>query len=271
MIRFMAMSATHSDDGKQWGCEVTSGIPVDSSVAMYLLLTADPKSQIGRWWLKVKKEWEEIYMRQPEGYHTGGPNMVFRLRKSLYGLKQAARQWNKKLRSVLEGIGYSRLCSNNSIYIYSKGDIKVIVLVFIDDITLVSKSESAMASAVTELSKHFKLRDLGSTTLLLGIQVKQDCSNGSIPLSQEHYIRELLEHFNMDDANPLSTPLSPGSVLSDIVPSLEEQAKMKSVPYLNAVGALQYLATMTRPDIAYAVSYLRRFNCNPAPAQSSPS
>ncbi|KAF7785142.1 hypothetical protein Agabi119p4_1307 [Agaricus bisporus var. burnettii] len=111
---------------------------------------------------------EEIYMRQPEGYHIGSPNMVFRLRKSLYGLKQAARQWNKKLRSVLEGIGYSRLRSDSSIYIYSKGDIKVIVPIFIDDITLVSKSDAAMTSAVTELSKHFKLRDLGSTTLLLG-------------------------------------------------------------------------------------------------------
>ena len=205
-------------------------------------------------------------MRQPEGYHTGGPNMVFRLRKSLYGLKQAARQWSKKLRGVLEGIGYTRLRSDNSIYIYSKGDIKVIVPVFIDDITLVSKSNSAMASAVSELSRHFKLRDLGSTTLLLGIQVKQDRSKRTILLTQEHYIKELLECFKMDDANPLSTPLSPGSELSDIVPSLEEQAEMKSVPYLSAVGALQYLATMTRPDIAYAVSYLGRFNHNPAPA-----
>jgi hypothetical protein len=71
-------------------------------------------------------------MRQPEGYHAGGPNMVFRLRKLLYGLKQAARQWNKKLRSVLEGIGYSRLRSDNSIYIYSKGDIKVIVHPLLD-------------------------------------------------------------------------------------------------------------------------------------------
>ncbi|KAF7760461.1 hypothetical protein Agabi119p4_11137 [Agaricus bisporus var. burnettii] len=209
---------------------------------------------------------EEIYMHQPEGYHIGSPNMVFRLRKSLYGLKQAARQWNKKLRGVLEGIGYSRLRSDSSIYIYSKGDIKVIVPIFIDDITLVSKSDAAMTSAVTELSKHFKLRDLGSTTLLLGIQVKQDRSHRTISLSQEHYIKELLERFNMDDANPLSTPLAPGSELSDIVPSLEEQAEMKSVPYLNAVGALQYLATMTRPDIAYAVSYLGRFNSNPAPA-----
>ncbi|KAF7762539.1 hypothetical protein Agabi119p4_9132 [Agaricus bisporus var. burnettii] len=185
---------------------------------------------------------EEIYMRQPEGYHIGSPNMVFRLRKSLYGLKQAARQWNKKLQSVLEGIGYSRLRSDSSIYIYSKGDIKVIVPIFIDDITLVSKSDAAMTSAVSELSKHFKLRDLGSTTLLLGIQITS--------------IWMMLIHF----------PLAPGSELSNIIPSLEEQAEMKSVPYLNAVDALQYLATMTRPDIAYAVSYLGRFNSNPAPA-----
>jgi len=119
---------------------------------------------------------EEIYMRQPEGYHTGGPHMVFRLRKSLYGLKQAARQWSKKLRGVLEGIGYSRLRSDNSIYIYCKGDIKVIVPVYIDDITLVSKSDTAVSAAISELSCHFKLQDLGSTTLLLGIHVKQDSS-----------------------------------------------------------------------------------------------
>jgi hypothetical protein len=94
---------------------------------------------------KKKKKEEEIYMRQPEGYHTGGPIMVFRLCKSLYGLKQAVRQWNKKLWSVLKGIGYSRLRSDNSIYIYSKGDIKVIVPVFIDDITLVSKHRSLIS------------------------------------------------------------------------------------------------------------------------------
>src|SRR5262249_27976338 len=96
--------------------------------------------------------------------------------------------------------------------------------------------------------------------------MKQDSSNCSISLSQEHYIKELLECFNMDDANSLSTPLSPRSELLAIVPSLKEQSDMKSVPYLSAVGALQYLATMTRPDIAYAVSYLERFNHNPAPA-----
>lgn len=69
----------------------------------------------------------------------------------------------------------------------------------------------------------------------------------------------------MDDSNAVKTPLSPGIDLSLDSPTPDEQEAMKSVPYLQAVGSLQYLATMTRPDIAYAVSYLGRFNHNPLP------
>ncbi|KAF9439442.1 hypothetical protein P691DRAFT_652212, partial [Macrolepiota fuliginosa MF-IS2] len=75
-------------------------------------------------------------------------------------------------------------------------------------------------------------------------------------------IQELLEQFNMadPDTESLSTPLTPGSELSNIVPTLKKQEEMKQIPYLSAVGALQYLATMICPDIAYAVSYLGCFN-----------
>ena len=94
---------------------------------------------------------EEIYMRQPEGYHQGGPNIVCKLHKSLYGLKQSARQWNKKLHSVFDSLQFKRVQSDNSIYIYSKGEVKVIVPVFINDITLVSKSNAVIASTIAEL------------------------------------------------------------------------------------------------------------------------
>jgi len=208
---------------------------------------------------------EVIYMRQPEGYHQGGPNIVCKLHKSLYGLKQSARQWNKKLREVLEALGFKRLQSDNSIYIFSRGDIKIITPVFIDDITLVSKNDKAMDDTVKELQQHFKLRDLGPTTFLLSVQVKQDLQAHTISLSQSHYIDDLLERFQMDKAKPVKTPLSPGTELSQLVPTESEKQQMRNVPYLSAVGALQYLATMTRPDISYAVSYLGRFNHNPHP------
>ena len=96
-----------------------------------------------------------IYMKQPEGYHQGGPNIVCKLHKSLYGLKQSARQWNKKLHSVLDSMGFKRVLSDNSIYIYSRNQVKLIVPIFIDDITLVSKDDAAMDSTVQELSKHY--------------------------------------------------------------------------------------------------------------------
>ena len=102
---------------------------------------------------------EVIYMKQPKGYHQGGPNVMCKLHKSLYGLKQSARQWNKKLHSVLDSLDFKRIQSDNSIYIYSKGEVKLIVPIFIDDITLVSKNDTAMDSTVQELSKYFKLRE----------------------------------------------------------------------------------------------------------------
>jgi Reverse transcriptase (RNA-dependent DNA polymerase) len=64
---------------------------------------------------------EEIYMEQPAGFEVGGPDHVCRLKKSLYGLKQAGRVWNKKLHSTLEKIGFTQLQSENSVYIFKRG------------------------------------------------------------------------------------------------------------------------------------------------------
>ncbi|KAJ2921830.1 hypothetical protein H1R20_g15268, partial [Candolleomyces eurysporus] len=117
---------------------------------------------------------EVIYMRQPEGFHEGGPNVMCRLKKSLYGLRQAARQWNKKLHSVLLELGFTRLRSDRSVYIYAKGEVRIIMPVYIDNVTLASKDTALLDQTVLDLSKHFKLRDLleGSdfvTALLHGL------------------------------------------------------------------------------------------------------
>jgi len=206
---------------------------------------------------------EVIYMRQPEGFVQDGQNKVLRLKKSLYSLKQSARQWNKKLHKVLMDMGFTRLESDRSIYIYVKGDVKIIVPIYIDDITFASKSKSAIDETVAEFSKHFKIRDLGDTKFLLGVEVIRDHKNRTIALSQRQYIIDMLERYRMSDCNPVQTPMQPGLKLSKSMCSQasEEAQEMENVPYLNAVGSLQYLATMTRPDIAYAVSCLARFCC----------
>ena len=210
---------------------------------------------------------EDIYMRQPEGFHIGGPDMVCKLKKSLYGLKQAARQWNKKLHSVLTEMGFKRIESDCSVYIYCNDEVKIIVPIYIDDITFASKSPSAIDKYVKILSQHLKCRDLGPTQFLLGVAIDRNCSTRTTTLHQHQFTIDLLEKYGMSDCKPVQTPLPHKIALShDMGPTTEEEKEfMSKVPYLSAVGSLQYLAMMTHPDITHSVAYLARFNSNPGP------
>jgi hypothetical protein len=208
---------------------------------------------------------EEVYMQQPEGFVEKGTNWHWKLKKSLYGLKQAPRCWHKKLNQALEEIGFKRIVCEHSIWIYYKDDTRIIIPVFVDDMTIVSKSQSAIQKVKDDLKSHFKLRDLGPTTWLLGVEISRDWEQNSISLSQHQYILDLLQRFKLSDCNTVSTPLDPNVKLSlSMCPqSSSEIEEMKSIPYLQAVGSLMYLAIATRPDIAYAVGVLARFNKNP--------
>ena len=140
--------------------------------------------------------------------------------------------------------------------------------VFIDDITIASSSVAESDRIVEELSRAFKLRDLGPTSFLLGIEITRDRPNRHISLSQRQYIIDMLERYRFYDCSPVKTPMVPKIRLSsaDSPSSPEDKAFMDKVPYLSAVGSLMYLATCTCPDITYAVSVLARFNASPGKA-----
>src|SRR5258708_798858 len=107
----------------------------------------------------------DVYMEQPEGFPEGDPKkMVCLLQKSIYGTKQGGNRWNKKMRSVLESLGFTQSYSDASIYVYVKGEVHIILPVFVDDMTFASKSASAIDQIIADLSQHSKLRDLGPTT-----------------------------------------------------------------------------------------------------------
>ena len=210
---------------------------------------------------------EEIYMKQPEGFQQGPKDYVLPLAKAIYGLKQGGRQWNKVLHKVLISLGFKRLESDRAIYVYAKDDVRIIVPVFVDDITMASKSKAKLDEMVALLAKHFKLRDLGETKWLLGIEITRDHPNRAVALDQRQYIADLLERFQMSQCKPVTTPMEAGLYLeaaSDPLPQAD-RVEMAKVPYLSAVGALMYLAIMTRPDISYAVGYFARFSANPSP------
>lgn len=152
-----------------------------------------------------------------------------------------------------------------SVWVFGRGDSRIIVPVFIDDMVIACKSRKDVAKVKDDLRSLFKLRDLGPTSWLLGVEIKRDRSKRSISLSQRQYIIQILARFGFADCDSVSTPMDPGVKLSaTMAPTASsEKEEMQNIPYINAVGALAYLAIATRPDIAFAISVLARFSQNP--------
>ena len=166
---------------------------------------------------------------------------------------------------MLTSLDFKLVRCDNSIWVYQSGSTRVIVPVYVDDMTVASKTTAEYKSLVKELEKHFKLKELGPTTALLGVSIARDRSKRLLTLSQKQYINDVLETFGFSNVRPVTTPLDPGMRLSkEQCPSTKaELAEMASIPYSQLVGALMYLAVATRPDIAHAVGVLARFNANP--------
>jgi hypothetical protein len=165
-------------------------------------------------------------------------------------------------------LGFKVTYSDSSLYVFRNKDQFVLLPFHVDDGTFAATSDALADKLISNLSQHFKLRDLGPTDFLLGIRIKQDLAAGRVELSQRQYVIDMLTRFNMADCKPVTTPMTPGLRLSykQAPQSEEEKQHMDSIPYANAVGTLLYLATSTHPDIAYTVSVLCRFIANPGMA-----
>lgn len=100
---------------------------------------------------------------------------------------------------------------------------------------------------------------------MLGIEIKRDRKERTLSLGQGAYTATIINCFNLTDANPLTTPMEPGLILSKMhCPSTPKQAnKMQGIPYQRVIGSLMYAALGTRPDIVFAVTALLQFMQNP--------
>lgn len=144
----------------------------------------------------------------------------------------------------------------------------MIVSIHVDDMAVAGTSIAEIDKARKDLSKHFELIDEGPVRWQLGITIERDRSNRTIHMSQESYVNDVIERFKLEETYPVCTPMDPHVILTkEMSPKTEEdQLNMSNIPYREAVGSLMYLAVSTRPDIAYAVQRLARFNDNPGPA-----
>ncbi|KAH9698769.1 hypothetical protein KPL71_024127 [Citrus sinensis] len=210
---------------------------------------------------------EEIYMLQPEGFaETGKENLVCRLNKSLYDLKQAPRCWYKRFDSFIMSLGYNRLSSDHCVYYKRfKDNDFIILLLYMDDMLVAGPNKDRIQELKAQLAREFEMKDLGPANKILGIQIYRNRNNRKIWLSQKNYLKTILRRFNMQDCKSISTPLPVNFKLSSsMCPSNEaERKEMSRVLYASAVGSLMFAMICTRPDIAQAVGAVSRYMANP--------
>ncbi|XP_068326019.1 uncharacterized mitochondrial protein AtMg00810-like [Pyrus communis] len=195
---------------------------------------------------------EEVYMRLPPGHpQSQVPDLVCKLHKSIYGLKQSPRAWYAKLSSVLHSAGFKRSGADSSLFVRTGAGGKLVVLIYVDDLIITGDNASEIFKLKQSLQQKFAIKDFGVLKYFLGIEMAS--SHKGLFLNQQKYVMDLLNDANMSESKPATTPLDSKLKL-----------KMGGTPlsnisaYQRLVGKLIYL-TITRPDISYAVSIVSQF------------
>jgi hypothetical protein len=196
---------------------------------------------------------EEIFVSLPP--EAGPGRRLARLRKSLYGLKQAAHSWAAASDRLLMAIpGMTKSNTEAAWYHYTSpsGDVVAHVLVYVDDYVVCTNSPSWYASFVSHFASIYELSDLGVLSNALGMGI--EWGNNKVVLTRRVPIERTLQKFGLADARPSMYPFEPGCSLK-----IPEEGDSHH-PFLNLLGELRYHARSSRPDINTALAVLGRFS-----------
>ena len=197
---------------------------------------------------------DEVYMEQPEFFEQGNKSFfVCKLKKSLYGLHQAARDWSKHLDCILTKNNLVRCISEPCVYYLP--NFEMIVSVYVDDIVAWG-NKSQINIFKENLAKDVDTKDLGSVPHLLSLNVNRPYLD-NISVNQRVYAAKICKEEGLADANPVMVPMTSDY---DPVPKNCDVA-VNDTDYRKKVGKLLYLSTASRPDLCYAVCRLSQ-NCS---------
>lgn len=203
---------------------------------------------------------EVIYMHPPKGMKLKN-GRVLRLLKSLYGLKQSAREWNHRCNKVLKKMGFQRSEADPCVY-YRVAD-NAIVGVYVDDLLILApKGKTSIIDEIKDdLRKSFKIKELGEVQRILGMQITRVRSKRTVYIDQTAYIEKFLHEYAMeqDKVKPTAIPMTNESFRKTTID--DEPGDISG--YAKRVGSMMFAMVYTRPDIGYALSKLSQFMSNP--------
>lgn len=242
--------------------ETFSPVVKFTSIRAILALAASKQMKLQQFDVKtafLNGELEEnVYMRQPVGYDDGSER-VCKLSKSLYGLKQASRCWNKKFGSFISKFNFVASESDPCVFVCNEKNGLMLLAIYVDDGLIAAENEKAISPVIELLRREFEVK-VFELKCFLGLEIEQR-SDGSIHVNQQAYARRVINRFGMAECNAVSTPSDNTQNLGDF--KADEEI---SYPYREAVGSLMFLAIATRPDISFAVGNASRHMEKPAMA-----
>jgi len=141
---------------------------------------------------------EEIYMKQPEGFAVKGKKeLVCKLKKPLYWLKQSPRMWYWKFDMFIWGHGFTKIKAYHCVYFRLIGDHVIYLILYVDDMLLVGNDKEIIQDLKTQLSSKFDMKYLGAANYILSMEIKRDRTKMKIWLNQRNYVKTILQRFNM--------------------------------------------------------------------------
>ena len=168
--------------------------------------------------------------------------MICKLKKSIYGLKQASREWYHKFHLVTTSNGFEVNLVQDCVYHKFSGSKFIFPILYVDDILLSSRAIGLFHETKKFLLKNFEMKDLGNASFVLGIQILQDRSQGILQLLQKSYIKKVSNRFNMKDCSLGGMPVTKGDKfsLTHCPRNNLEIEEMQKIPYALAVGSLMH-------------------------------
>ena len=212
--------------------------------------------------LNPKIDRDNIYMEMPlgidwlasSGSASSGSALI--LRKALYGLKQAPRLWYEDIDGYLQSIGFRQSAEDPNLYLQQG----VLLVLYVDDLLIAHNGTEGRGHQIKQLlQKKYKMCDLGVAKRFLGIEIERT-EDGGYSICQRGYINTIIRRFGLMEAKLAKSPLD---TQTDLANTCCEDKLANRKEYLSMVGSLMYAALGSRPDIAFSVTALSRYNVQP--------
>ncbi|GMF31306.1 unnamed protein product [Phytophthora lilii] len=200
---------------------------------------------------------EVVYMAIPEGIRAE-TGMVCKLRRNLYGLKQAAAVWYQTIR-VFKKMGF-RECRADPYMFLRIGKSPEYIILYVDDLLVGCKTDAEAEAICAELGSQFKFKSIGDARFVLGMEIQYNIVKGKLLQRQTQFIKHLLEKFGQQDSNTVRNPLIIGQ---DLTQDGSHEMHRGKTQFRELIGSLLYVANATRPDVSIALSILSKFLDNP--------